>query len=279
MIVGRAEARGRQFGLQDDTEQQDVEAPGEDACQHGGGELVLSRGPGEPGPGGRIANQPDDQHAQPVQYGETHQVGDRPHTVLGPGVCRQLRAEPMKKQAQDGLGRDGGHRHGAQKQQERRWPAAAFRLLVEKARNAREFNAKRGQRIDDLDRTIDEGRKRIGPRLRFDANDLGRRRRLRLGWGRCGRRGGSRRLRAFSLQLLRNGIADRIDQRIELLLREAGGWRCCCLSLCRNAQPKGKRQRQCECAKSVHDLNPSLAHVPFSPYSPPFTPLMYVFEP
>ena len=98
-IIDRTEARRGQLGLQDDTEQQHVEPPREDARQHGGSQLVLSRRSREPGPGGCIADQPDGQHAQPIQDGQPHEVGDRPHAVFGAGICRQPCPEPVKQES------------------------------------------------------------------------------------------------------------------------------------------------------------------------------------
>ncbi len=134
VIARRAQARRRQLRLEHDAEQQHVEAPREDSGQYRRGQPVLPGRAGEPEARGGIADQPDGEHAQPIERSQAHKVEKRSRALLGNGVHGKPCAQAVQHQAQDRLGRDRGDNHGAQEQQESRGAATSVTPLIEQGR-------------------------------------------------------------------------------------------------------------------------------------------------
>ena len=108
LVVAHVAEPGRGYvGLQHDAEQENVETPTEDSRQHGYRELVLPGASREPGADRAVADQPDDENAQPVQqcqHGEMHQ---RTQSLLGDGAAGEAVTKLVQDPAQHGFGANG----------------------------------------------------------------------------------------------------------------------------------------------------------------------------
>ena len=172
-----------------------------------------------------MADQPDNEYAQPVQQCQHGEVHQRAQPLLGDGAAGEAVTKLVQDPAQHGLGGNGHESDEAQNEQKASGSAAAGRTLIEQAGNGGEMRAEHGNGQGQPTRPLQENGKSIRclfalGRLRLD-NHGGRRRLLggfRLGAG-AGRRGRCR--NALGLELLGHRIADGIDQRVELLLRHA----------------------------------------------------------
>ena len=200
-VLHLAEAGVRHVGLEQEAEQQHVEAPAEDPGQHRDRKLVLAGGAGEPQPDGCVADQPDGEDPETVEQREQGEVSQRAQPLLRPRAGRQPGAQPVEQLAQDGFGGDRDDGNEAEQEKERGGSPSAMLAFVEQPGNDRELPAECGNRADVPAGALEEGGEFV--------------RAFRGGW--LGRRND-----AVGFQFLGHGFGDRIDQGVVLLLRQVG---------------------------------------------------------
>ena len=213
----------------------DIEAPAEDPGQHRTRELVLGRVAREPQADRGVADQPDREHADSIEQRQQDEVRDRAQALFRQGARRKRDAQPPEAPAQRLLGEDRRDRDEAEQQKEcDRAPSAAL-ALVEQSRDGGELPAERRNRAGGLACVREESAECVRA---FRGGRLGG-----LGW--CGD--------AVGLELFGHGLADGIDQAVELLLRHAGRRRRGRLGVHCNHGGKQKADRQRNRTKGGHE--------------------------